>query len=184
MKVVTKIIPGKELDKLPADPVYLDYNVLEQPFAAIHLATKELVRLGRMSFDMIVSAQKAFIGNDSDAVKKVMETEDTVDELQGKILNYLSAMVSREKTTEEQGAEISGLMHVAADIEHVGDHCKNIAEFADAKIKNSYEFSEEAYSEIYSCFDLAKKMAEDSISSLEMCIRDRYGNVRKDMSRI
>ncbi|MBC8568704.1 Na/Pi cotransporter family protein [Mogibacterium sp. NSJ-24] len=178
VKVVTKIIPGKELDKLPADPVYLDYNVLEQPFAAIHLATKELVRLGRMSFDMIVSAQKAFIGNDSDAVKKVMETEDTVDELQGKILNYLSAMVSREKTTEEQGAEISGLMHVAADIEHVGDHCKNIAEFADAKIKNSYEFSEEAYSEIYSCFDLAKKMAEDSISSLENDDLERAKGVR------
>lgn len=167
VKIVTKIVPGKELDRLPSDPVYLDYNVLEQPFVAIHLAIKELGRLGRIAFEMIVSAQKAFITNDSEAVKDVMEKEKIVDELHGKIVNYLSAMVSSESNTEEQGARISNLMHVAADIEHIGDHCKNIAEFADAKIKNSYEFSENAYSEIYGCFDLAKQMADDSIISLE-----------------
>ena len=48
-----------------------------------------------------------------------METEDTVDELQGTILNYLSAMVSKDTNTEEQGLEISQLMHIAADIEHI-----------------------------------------------------------------
>ena len=172
VKVVTKIVPGKELDRLPSEPVYLDNNVLEQPFAAIHLAVLELVRLGKMTFSMIVDSQKAFIENDSEAVKRVMETEDTVDELQGKILNYLSAMVSKDTNTEEQGLEISQLMHIAADIEHIGDHCKNIAEFADEKIKKSYEFSDEAYSEIYSCFDLAKRMADDSVTALEKDSRD------------
>lgn len=172
VKVVTKIVPGKDLERLPADPLYLDNNVLEQPFAAIHLAVLELVRLGKMTFSMIVDAQKAFIENDSEAVNKVMETENTVDALQGKILNYLSAMVSKDTNTEEQGIEISHLMHIAADIEHIGDHCKNIAEFADEKIRKSYEFSDEAYSEIYSCFDLAKKMADDSITSLEKDSRD------------
>ena len=167
VKVVTKLVPGKEVGRLPAEPVFIDYNVLEQPFAAIHLATKELVRLARQSFDMIVSAQKAFIGNDEKAVRDVMKTEDDVDKLQGEILKYLSAMVSRETNTEEQGVRISSLMHIAADIEHIGDHCKNIAEFADAKIKNSYDFSEEAYSEICGCFDLAKEMVKKSIAALE-----------------
>ena len=73
VKVVTKLVPGKEVGRLPAEPVFIDYNVLEQPFAAIHLATKELVRLARQSFDMIVSAQKAFIGNDEKAVRDVMK---------------------------------------------------------------------------------------------------------------
>ncbi len=179
VKVVTKIVPGKELDKLPSDPVYLDYNVLEQSFAAIHLATMELVRLGKMTLDMIVNSQKAFIENDSDSVEKVMATEETVDSLQKKILDYLSAMVAKDTNTEEQGTEISHLMHVAADIEHIGDHCKNIAEFADEKIKNSYEFSDEAYSEIYSCFDLAKKMTESSISSLEESDIKSAGGVKE-----
>ncbi|HIU95762.1 MAG TPA: Na/Pi cotransporter family protein [Candidatus Copromorpha excrementipullorum] len=179
VKVVTKIVPGKEVDRLPSEPAYLDYNVLEQPFVAIHLATKELARLGRMALGMIVSAQKAFIGNDSVAVREVMVTEETVDELHGKILNYLSAMVANDTNTGEQGTAISGLMHVAADIEHIGDHCKNIAEFADSKIKKSYEFSEEAYAEIYSCFDLAKKMTGDSIDALENGDPEKAGGVRE-----
>lgn len=179
VKVVTKIVPGKDVGRLPSEPVYLDYNVLEQPFVAIHLATKELARLGRMAFDMIVSAQRAFIGNDSAAVKQVMATEETVDALHGKILDYLSAMVARETNTGEQGNTISGLMHVAADIEHIGDHCKNIAEFADSKIKKSYEFSEEAYTEIYTCFDLAKKMTDDSISALEANDAEKARSVRE-----
>ncbi len=179
VKVVTKIVPGKEVDRLPSEPAYLDYNVLEQPFVAIHLATKELARLGRMALGMIVSAQKAFIGNDSVAVREVMATEETVDELHGKILNYLSAMVANDTNTGEQGTAISGLMHVAADIEHIGDHCKNIAEFADSKIKKSYEFSEEAYAEIYSCFDLAKKMTGDSIDALENGDPEKAGGVRE-----
>ena len=179
VKVVTKIVPGKDVSRLPSEPVYLDYNVLEQPFVAIHLATKELARLGRMAFDMIVTAQRAFIGNDSAAVKQVMATEETVDALHGKILDYLSAMVARETNTGEQGNTISGLMHVAADIEHIGDHCKNIAEFADSKIKKSYEFSEEAYTEIYTCFDLAKRMTDNSISALETNDAEKARSVRE-----
>ena len=179
VKVVTKLVPGKEQERLPSEPVFLDYNVLEQPFAAIHLATKELGRLAQMALDMIVSAQKAFIGSDSDEVRKVLETETTVDKLQEEIVKYLSAMVSRETNTDEQGTTISNLMHVSADIEHIGDHCKNIAEFADAKIRNSYEFSDEAYSEIYGCFNLAKKMAASSMISLENDDAKMAGEVRR-----
>ncbi|MBR5310613.1 MAG: Na/Pi cotransporter family protein, partial [Oscillospiraceae bacterium] len=41
-KVVTKLVPEKEETEDPMGALYLDYNVLEQPFAAIHLVTKEL----------------------------------------------------------------------------------------------------------------------------------------------
>ena len=167
VKVVTKIVPGRELDKLPSEPIYLDYNVLEQPFAAIHLATKELARLGNMVLGMISTSQKAFIGNDSIKVKELMETEENVNDLQEKIVNYLAHMLSTETTTEEQAEKVSGLMHIAADIEHIGDHCKNIGEFAEEKIKNSYEFSGEAYGEISGCFDLAGRMMTESITALE-----------------
>lgn len=167
VKVVTKIVPGKELDRLPSEPLYLDDNVLEQPFAAIHLATKELVRMGEMVLEMVGAAQKAFIENDKEHVRRVMETEDTVNALQEKTVNYLADMFTKDTITEEQAAHVSSLLHIAADIEHVGDHCKNIAEFADEKIKNTYAFSEEAYSEIYGCFDLAKKMVRESTSALE-----------------
>ncbi len=167
VKIVTKIVPDRGRDRLPTEPVFLDNNVLERPFAAIHLATKELVRLAKMTQEMLISAQKAFIGGDAKEVKKVMDEDGIINGLQRKIVNYLSDMFTVETITEEQATTVSGLLHVAADIEHIGDHCKNIAEFADEKIKKAYEFSDEAYTELYGCFDLAKKMTQNSIVALE-----------------
>lgn len=167
VKVVTKIVPGREVDRLPSDPMYLDDNVLEQPFAAMHLAAKELERLGEMVLNMIKNVQQAFIDGDGAKSKAVFAEEEAVNKLQESIVNYLASMYSKDTITEEQGERVSKLLHVAGDIEHVGDQCKNIAEFADDKRKMSYEFSNEAYSEIYGCFDLAKKMMTESITIIE-----------------
>ncbi len=186
VKVVTKIVPGKELERMPSDPIFLDHNVLDRPFAAIHLATKEIIRLAEMTFTMIRDAQKAFVGGDKEAADKVKQTEENVNVLQEHIVNYLAGMFTADTITEEQSAKVSGLLHIAADIEHIGDHCKNISEFADEKIKNSYDFSEEAYGEICGCFDLAKKMAAKSIEAMEECSHEIAGDVRimeKEMNR-
>ena len=186
VKVVTKIVPGKELERMPSDPIFLDHNVLDRPFAAIHLATKEIIRLAEMTFTMIRDAQKAFVGGDKEAADKVKQTEENVNVLQEHIVNYLAGMFTADTITEEQSAKVSGLLHVAADIEHIGDHCKNISEFADEKIKNSYDFSEEAYGEICGCFDLAKKMTAKSIEAMEECSHEIAGDVRimeKEMNR-
>lgn len=186
VKVVTKIVPGKELERMPSDPIFLDHNVLDRPFAAIHLATKEIIRLAEMTFTMIRDAQKAFVGGDREAADKVKKAEENVNVLQEHIVNYLAGMFTADTITEEQSAKVSGLLHIAADIEHIGDHCKNISEFADEKIKNSYDFSEEAYGEICGCFDLAKKMAAKSIEAMEECSHEIAGDVRimeKEMNR-
>ena len=186
VKVVTKIVPGKELERMPSDPIFLDHNVLDIPFAAIHLAPKEIIRLAEMTFTMIRDAQKAFVGGDREAADKVKQTEENVNVLQEHIVNYLAGMFTADTITEEQSAKVSGLLHVAADIEHIGDHCKNISEFADEKIKNSYDFSEEAYGEICGCFDLAKKMTAKSIEAMEECSHEIAGDVRimeKEMNR-
>ena len=169
VKVVTKIVPGKDTDKLPSDPVFMDNNVLDRPFAAIHLATKEIIRLAEMAATMVRDAQKAFAGGSRDAVEKVKETEEVVNDLQENIVNYLAGMFTVETITDEQSAKVSKLLHISADIEHIGDHCKNIAEFAEEKIKNSYDFSEEAYGEINECFGLARDMTRRSIESMEEC---------------
>ena len=167
VKVVTKLVPGKDSDRLPSEPIYLDYNVLERPFAAIHLAKKELSRMAGFAAGMIVSSKKAFLGNDLTAVKEVLDMEDAVNELQKKTVSYLASISSAETLTEKQASQVSGLMHVAADIEHVGDYCENIAVFAREKTKNKYEFSDSACAEIYECFDHAGRMMRDSIQALE-----------------
>lgn len=165
--VVTKLIPGDDADKDPMETVYLDINVIEQPFAAIHLAIQEMSRMGEITLKMVTEAKKAFLGNDLTAVAKTMEYENQVNNLQDKITHYLASILSADKVTEHQAKTISGLMHAVSDIEHVGDNCKNIAEFAEEKTKNGYEFSDTACAEIYQCFEHAAKMVTASIEALK-----------------
>ena len=77
-------------------PIYLDYNVLEQPFAAIHLATKELSRMAEITANMLTQTKKAFLGSDINAADNVMEMEETVNALQAAITKYLSSIFSIE----------------------------------------------------------------------------------------
>jgi phosphate:Na+ symporter len=148
VKVVTKLVKGKDADRLPSEPVFLDMNVLHQPFAALMLVKKELSRLAVFANEMITNSKKAFLGNDVELANKVINDEENVDILQSTIVNYLSALFTNESLTEHQAKEVAGLMHVATDIEHVGDYCENIAEYAIDKNKKKYEFSEDAYEEI------------------------------------
>jgi phosphate:Na+ symporter len=164
--IVTKIIPDKPQETDPMATVYLDYNVLEQPFAAIHLATKELARMAQITSYMITDTKKAFLGNSLEEADKVMKNELLVNNLRDQITKYLSSIFSSEAVTEHQARTISGLLHVISDVEHIGDHCKNIAEFAVEKTNNGYEFSDNAYAEIYECFDRGSRMVTDSIQAL------------------
>ncbi|WP_312650385.1 Na/Pi cotransporter family protein [Aminipila sp.] len=167
VKVVMKIIPGTDNDRLPSQPVYLDYNIIEQPFFAIHLATKELSRIANFTLQMITDAKKAFLANDTQALNSVFETEEIVNTLQDETVKYLASIFANDTLTEHQGKIVSGLIHMATDIEHIGDNCTNIAEFTNEKMKHGYEFSDIACAEIYECFDQASRMTRETIKALE-----------------
>lgn len=166
VKIVTTVIPDKIEVKDPMDALYLDYNVLEQPFAAIHLATLELSRMAHITAEMIVGAKKAFLGDDLSEVEEVKKKELHVNHLRDMIIKYLSSLFTTETVTEHQALKISGLMHVVADIEHIGDNCENVVDFAKEKIDSGYVFSDAACAEIYQCFDHMSKMMSNSIEAL------------------
>ena len=133
---------------------------------AIHMAKKELARMAQISSEMVIETKKAFLGNDLEAADAVLKRELIVNNLRDKITKYLSSILSAESVTEHQAETISGLFHVVSDIEHIGDHCKDIAHFAIEKTKNGYEFSENACAEIYQCFEQGTKMVNEAILAL------------------
>lgn len=187
VKMVMKLVPGKDTDRLPSEPVFLDNHVLDRPFAAIMLVKKELSRLAVFAADMIIVSKKAFLENDLEAANDVLKAEENVDILQSKIVNYLSDIFTNETLTEHQAKEVAGLMHVATDIEHVGDYCENIAEYSIDKTKKKYEFSDEACAEIYECFEHASRMMNDSIKALETGDHNMAMDVKeqeKEMNRM
>ncbi|MBQ3123424.1 MAG: Na/Pi cotransporter family protein, partial [Firmicutes bacterium] len=167
VKMVTKLVPERAKDRLKSEPMYLDKNILDQPIFAIHLAEKELLRLAGFTYEMVEQARKGFVEGDEEAIRFVKEQEHVVDVLQGTTVEYIASMFRDENLTEYQSKQLAGLVHIAGDLEHIGDYCENIAEFADDKVKKGYVFSDSAYAEIYESFDKVSKMLKDTITVMD-----------------
>ncbi|WP_027398826.1 Na/Pi cotransporter family protein [Anaerovorax odorimutans] len=167
VKIVTKILPGEEVVAGEKSTMYLDHKIINQPVFAIHLATRELSRIANFAATMIGDAKKAFVDESHKAVERVLETEDTVDILQDYTVKYLASIPTAAELTEHQALRVRGLMHVASDIERIGDHCTNIAEFAQEKMTKKYAFSKEALDEITNAFSRVEKMVANVIKALE-----------------
>lgn len=164
-KIVTILLPGEE-HHVEKRVLYLDKRVLNTPSIAMSLATKELARMATIAKQMMQSANKAFTASDMEEATKVREFEEIVDMLQCEIIKYLSTMLSQSTLTEHQSIRLAGLMHVANDIERIGDYCQNIADSAEIKENENLPFSQEAISEIKEAFNQVNQMVDDSIHAL------------------
>lgn len=167
VKIVRRIIPGEDFAPSTSDPIFLDENVINQPVFGIYLALQELGRLGEMTSDMMVKAKQAFLADNMSMVEEVIDADAIVNKLRANIIDYLAMLLSSESITEAQTERVAGLFHVAADIEHIGDYCKNIVNLARERVNNKYEFSDTAYAEIYECFDIAQRMLRETMEALE-----------------
>lgn len=171
-KLIRKLIKtdDKENNKDESDEgetAFLDSNLINQPVAAMHMVIKELVRSGKLVSDMFVMSKKAFISGDIKEANRIIEEDKTVNILRERIIKYISDILAGENTTDDQKNTLAVFYHIASDIEHIGDYCKNIAALAKEKENGVCELSDKAYTELYECFDMVKKMMEDTLKAFD-----------------
>ncbi len=165
VKIVKMIIPGKE-SSTPKRVVYLDDKLIRQPVIAMNLATKELTRMVDITREMMTYSKISLVNRDIKKAETVAELEDIVDMIERATVRYLSNILSENELTEKQSVRLAGLMHVVSDIERLGDHCKNISEFAIALTEKKIPFSETADKELRTAFDLMERMTMNSMKAL------------------
>ncbi len=165
-RIVRAFVPGDENVVDESTPRYLDEKLFDQPVFAMHLCVKELSRIADFADSMIDHARLALKQLDRQEIDEVMRLEDIVDKLQDQTVKYMSNLSGSSVMTEIQGAQIASLMHVASDIEHVGDRCVDLIKSAELMIKKEYVFSDEATEELSAVFDMAKKMFSEAMDAL------------------
>ena len=169
VKIVMTILPEskKDLAEKPLyEPHYLDNNVLQQPEAAIRLATMEMTRITEYVSDMAEKAKQAFLHEDKDAMKQVDQLEDIVDILQDRVTGYLSSLCKTGILTQNQSARVSGMIRAVSDIERVGDQYMSITNFAKLKSEKEYTFTEQAIKELQEGFEHVRNMLELTVKAL------------------
>ena len=166
VKIVTKIVSKEDPLKPVLEAIYLDYKVIETPVFAIQLAEQEILRLGEIASSMIRDARTAFIEDNFKAIYKVREMEEVLNSVHAKTVKYLSSLFGSVSVTDHQATTISAYIHIAADIEHIGDQCDNIVGFSEEKIKSNYDFSDTALAELTVSFDQIEYMMKTTMNAL------------------
>ncbi len=146
--------------------IHLDDRILNTPGIAIANCIKEIVRLGEMSSKNLKLACDTILTMNTDNIGKIIEREDRIDNLTSAITQYLVKLCNTDITTQ-QNKYITSLFHTVHDMERIGDHCENLAEFAQSMIDDGLEFSDSAKAELDDMFEETQKCVRNAIRSLE-----------------
>lgn len=101
-------------------PVFLQPMFLDQPALALDQAKLELGRMGEIVLESVHQALPTALSGDEDALERLREGDDDVDQLQGEILSYLGK-VSLQDLVEPQAQRIEEYVGVANYLENLGD---------------------------------------------------------------
>ena len=153
VKLSAVIVPGE--DETTADAqtdsdypqTHLDDRILESPSFAVETSLKEVLQMGRMSYQNICDSMQAVINNDTELAQKVFRTEKRVDYLEETLTAFL-AKVNNLALNESQHLLVNDLFHAIIDVERISDHAENLAEIAMYKTEHKIAFSEEGTKEL------------------------------------
>lgn len=172
VKFIEWIIPGEE-KILEFKPKYLDPNIVHTP-AALLAASKETLRMCDISLEMMREAFDSFIDGDEKLIESVLHKEDVLNELEKKIIFYLTEAGDNPWTTK-QHQRITNLLHLAHEIERVGDLSTNIVELSQSRINRNLKLSDTAVSDLTNMYQLVESIY---IRAIEVFRNERIEDAR------
>ena len=120
---------------------YLDDRMLETPSIAVAQAVRETERMAQIASASLDQSIGAFLKKDTDAAQEVQKRENLINFLNHEITTYLIKIGQQDKTPAD-AALVGSLYHVINDVERIGDHAENIAEYAIRRVNEDIPFSE------------------------------------------
>ena len=145
--VSKKIITGEDPHKEQMKLKYLEDHMFATPTVLTAQIGLEVDRMANLARKNIHDYINAFIKKDQKLIDKVFNREQVIDFLNHEISEYLvkANMMGLSKSDSEY---ISRLFHVVSDIERIGDHAENIAEFAVSRMERKTTYTDAAIEEL------------------------------------
>ena len=158
-------------DASEEDTIYLDPLLLENPPIALEQCITQLTYMTRQCYKNITMSFEAFLDRDLSEVKKIVQREERIDELQEEITSYLVKLSSRELAHATSRA-IPKIIHCINDAERIGDHAENLTELTELAIADKRTFSLDAKRELLNYYSLVDRQFQAVLKALEHRIRE------------
>ena len=137
--------------------------LINMPMMAVKLAKEEVLRMGWITHEMVEKAGDAMLRKDGDMIKWVFKHEKEIDEICHSLESFLESIPPEKLNPDDQGM-LEDLKHLITDIERVGDHANNMAEFAKKLENKKIVISKEGQKELK---NLLKKVLQNYSISLK-----------------
>ena len=159
-----KIIPVREDEAKRAERRLFFLSHLDRipPAIAAAQAKREVCRMGKIARDNFALSLEAFFEGNEQKEELVFQTEETIDYLNHEITACLVQLRSLD-LNQKDTARLGMLFLTVSDIERIGDHAENIAEYCRTMRTTKARISDIAMEEL-------RGMAEATLRSVDLSL--------------
>lgn len=186
VKIVKAIIRGEDKNlKAAYEPQYLDNNLLDKPAAAMYLVSLELERLVGLA-DRTLNRLKLVLDSQRTAKDYEAFQEDLMilEQLQGRVTEYITKLLSGGYLTEQQSEETARLLFVTNNIQRMGERCRDMDEICRQVVAQNSVFSSAANEEIVKCITLAQSLLSRSVEAVKTGSKEMVNDIFRDTDQM
>lgn len=186
VKIVKAIIRGEDKNlKATYEPQYLDNNLLDKPAAAMYLVSLELERLVGLAdrtlnqLKLVLDSQRT--GKDYEAFQEDLMI---LEQLQGRVTEYITKLLSGGYLTEQQSEETARLLFVTNNIQRMAERCRDMDEVCRQVVAQNRVFSSAANEEIVKCITLAQSLLSRSVEAVKTGSKEMVNDIFRDTDQM
>lgn len=186
VKIVQAIIRGEDKNlKAAYEPQYLDNNLLDKPAAAMYLVSLELERLVGLA-DRTLNQLKLVLDSQRTAKDYEAFREDLMilEQLQGRVTEYITKLLSGGYLTEQQSEETARLLFVTNNIQRMAERCRDMDEVCRQVVAQNRVFSSVANEEIVKCITLAQSLLSRSVEAVKTGSKEMVNDIFRDTDQM
>ena len=186
VKIVKAIIRGEDKNlKAAYEPQYLDNNLLDKPAAAMYLVSLELERLVGLA-DRTLNQLKLVLDSQRTAKDYEAFQEDLMilEQLQGRVTEYITKLLSGGYLTEQQSEETARLLFVTNNIQRMAERCRDMDEICRQVVAQNSVFSSAANEEIVKCITLAQSLLSRAVEAVKTGSKEMVNDIFRDTDQM
>ncbi len=157
------IIPGEDEEVHGMELKFIGKHAIFNLTTALPQAVSEAERMGKMAVHNLNRAMEALLERDEEALEDVYKKENVIDYLNTEISNYL-VKINQLSLPIQDRKQLGAMFHVVNDMERIGDHAENIADFAKTVMSADLKFSKKAQNELRQMFEKVTQLLTYSIN--------------------
>ena len=178
VKASCMVVKDKEEEVSEDDSleIHLDNRIMKTPSFAIEAALKEINEMGKLALENVELSVKAAMYLKDEDIRIAYENEDKINEYEKTITKYL-VKINNLNLSDTQHKTVKNLLYTINDLERIGDHAKNVAEFGETLKKDNLVFSDKVIGEL-------ERMKEHVAKSLNLAVAMRESGSADEIKKV